>query len=66
MTGAELLAIARHNCPPGMSDYELAMALVAAVSLLTAGMAPQYRAAVHGAMASRALGWRMTHEDAEL
>jgi hypothetical protein len=34
MTGAELLAIARHDCPPGTSDYTLALAHVSALGLL--------------------------------
>jgi hypothetical protein len=59
MTGAELLAIARHNCPPGMTDAELAMALAHALDLLLPSLSPSQSIAIHRLLL------RMTHEDAE-
>jgi hypothetical protein len=46
MTGAELLAIARHNCPPGMTDYQLAAVLAHALLLLPS-LKPSQSIAVH-------------------
>lgn len=47
MTGAELLAIARHNCPPGMSDHDLGLCLARALALLMADLG-----------SARRIGWR--------
>jgi len=56
MTGAELLAVARHNCPPGMTDYQLALVFTAALGLLVPGLRPSQSVAIHRLLL------RMQHE----
>jgi hypothetical protein len=43
VTGAQLLAIARHECEPGTTDYVLALRLTYALTMLVENLTPQQR-----------------------